>query len=350
MGFRVAIVGAPGLLTPALISVLDRRQFPIDDLCLYVEKPDHVSTVYRDHPLFAQPIPRAAFNGFDIAFLFAGSALSRQLMTSAAKGNCFIVDNSAYARARRDIPLVVPEVNPSAAQGTSIVANPTCTSIQLAAVLSPLDQVARVTKAIVATYQAVSGSGAPGLAALQAQVYASVADEPMLSTFYPDLIAFNVIPHIGEFCGNGSTSEETNMAIETARLLSSDIRISATCVRVPVRRAHSQVVHLETESHLSADRVHELLGAAPALRLSDSRESGGYPMPSTVTGEDLIYVGRIRESTASENGISLWSVMDQIYKGSVVNAVQIAELVANVRVPVALHNGDGMGQPHGVQT
>ncbi len=328
MGFRIAIVGAPGLLTSALVGMLDRRNFPIDDLQLFAEKPDCVNAIYRGHPLIAQPLPRSVFNGFDITFMFAGSALSTRLIEEMTGSDCFVIDNSVYARTRRDIPLIVPEVNPAAMEGRNIAANPTCTSIQLAAVLKPLDHAARISRAIVTTYQAVSGNGAQGVAALHAQMCAAVTDEPISSALYPDGIAFNVIPHIGDFCYNGNTTEESNMEIETARLLDSDIRISATCVRVPVRRAHSQAVHFETQSYLSIDKVHELLRATPGIRIIDSRQPGGYPMPSTATGEDHIFVGRVRRSTVAQNGVLLWSVMDQIYKGSVLNAVQIAELIA----------------------
>lgn len=339
MGYRIAIVGAPGLLTSALVGVLDRRNFPIDELAVYAEQPEQVSGIYRGHSLAARSIPPDVFKGNDIAFLFGGSALSRHLVEGVTEKNCLVVDNSAHGRARRDIPLGVPEVNPAAIRSTTIVANPTCTSIQLATILKPVDGAAQVLKAIVATYQAVSGSGAPGVADLQAQVRASVANEPLQPAFYPDCIAFNVIPHIGDFSDDGYTTEEATLASETARLLDSDIRISATCVRVPVLRAHSQAVHIETKQHLSTDDVRELLTTAPGLRVANSCRPGGYPMPSTATGEDLIYVGRIRGSTVVENGITFWSVMDQIYKGSVLNAVQIAELVFNVQASAASRRG-----------
>ncbi|MFH1423180.1 MAG: aspartate-semialdehyde dehydrogenase, partial [Planctomycetota bacterium] len=270
-----------------------------------------------------------SFKGIELAFFSCGAQRSLEFVPSAAESGAIVIDNSSAFRMEKNVPLVVPEVNPQTIKKhKGIIANPNCSTIQMVVAIAPLHRIAGIQKIIVTTYQAVSGTGQKAIEELRNQVSAIERGEKLSCNVYPHQIAFNLFPHVDAFMENGYTKEEMKMVNETRKILGDDsINISATCVRVPVYRAHSEAVHLSLRKRLSAGDVRDILESAQGVKVLDSPEKNIYPTPVAVSGTFLTYVGRIREDIALENGIALWIVADQLLKGAALNAVQIAELL-----------------------
>ncbi|NQU65015.1 MAG: aspartate-semialdehyde dehydrogenase [SAR324 cluster bacterium] len=327
---RVAIAGATGAVGTELIKLLEQRDFPVAELRLLASKRSVGKKLpFKGDMLVVEELTTDAFEGIDIAFFSAGASRSLEFCPAAVKAGAIVIDNSSAFRLDEGVPLVVPEVNPEAAfNHQGIIANPNCTTIQMVVALKPLHDAATIKRVVVSTYQSVSGSGAAGMRELERQVADFAAKKPLISDVYPTQIAFNVIPHVDVFTENGYTKEEMKMVHETRKIMSAPaMMVSATCVRVPVFRAHSEAVNVETEKKLTAETAKELLEKAAGIKVKDIRESGGYPTPHEVSESFQTWVGRIREDISVENGIAFWVVADQLYKGAALNAIQIGELL-----------------------
>jgi aspartate-semialdehyde dehydrogenase len=327
---RVAVAGATGAVGREILKVLEDRKFPVTEIRpLASERSAGTTVTFSGSQIEVALLGAGGFDGIDIAFFSAGGEVSRKIAPSAAAAGALVIDNSSAFRMDPEVPLVVPEVNPEDARNhNGIIANPNCSTIQLVVALAPLHQAARILRVIVATYQAVSGTGKKAIEELKRQV--TELEEGCRPTVevYPHQIAFNLIPHIDTFQGGGYTREELKMLHETRKILHDDsIRVSATCVRVPVYRAHSEAVFIETERKLTANEARSILSDAPGVKVIDDPEKLEYPTPLRATGSNLTYVGRIREDMAFENGLAMWVVADQLLKGAALNAVQIAELL-----------------------
>ncbi|MHB1515012.1 MAG: aspartate-semialdehyde dehydrogenase [Acidiferrobacteraceae bacterium] len=328
MGLRVAIVGATGVVGTEFIKLLERRNFPLDALTL-LASPRSAGRVlsFRGQSLTVQLLTHDSFQDVDLAFFSAGASVSKEFCPSAARAGAFVIDNSSAFRMDPAVPLVVPEVNPDTIRNhKGIIANPNCTTIQMVVVLKPLHDAARIRRVVVSTYQAVSGTGAKAIEELESQVRDLAAGNPARNEVYPVQIAFNVLPHVDVFMDNGYTKEEMKMVHETRKIMGDeDIMVSATCVRVPVVRAHSEAVHIETEQKLTAQEARSILEKAKGVIVKDERGPGGYPVPLEVTERYETYVGRIREDISVQNGLAFWIVADQLFKGAALNGLQIAE-------------------------
>jgi aspartate-semialdehyde dehydrogenase len=333
MGYRVVVVGATGNVGREMLNILAERQFPADEIAA-VASPrstgDMLDFGERGQELKVRNIEHFDFAGWDIALFAAGSEASRIYAPKAAAAGCTVIDNSSLYRMDPDVPLVVPEVNPEAIDGyrkKNIIANPNCSTAQLVVALKPLHDFATIKRVVVATYQSVSGAGKAGMDELFEQsrnIFVGQGNEPVK---FPKQIAFNVIPQAGEFLDDGSTSEEWKMVVETKKILDPKIKVSATCVRVPVFVGHSEAINIEFENEISAEQAQDILREAPGIMLVDKREDGGYVTPVECVGEYATYVSRVREDPTVDNGLSLWCVSDNLRKGAALNAVQIAELL-----------------------
>jgi aspartate-semialdehyde dehydrogenase len=290
---------------------------------------------FQDRSLTVQLLTKGAFNGVDIALFSAGEEVSREFAPVAVAAGTVVIDNSAEWRMTAGVPLVVPEVNPDAAfTHRGIIANPNCSTIQMVVVLKPLHDAARIKRIVVSSYQSVSGTGKEAMDELMDQTKALLSFEEVVCHVYPFQIAFNLLPQIGSINDQGYSSEEMKLVNETRKILEDDrIRISATTVRVPVFRAHSESVNIETEKKLSANEARALLAAAPGVLLYDDPQRTIYPMPLDVAGTDEVYVGRIREDTTVPSGLNLWIVADNLRKGAALNAIQIAEKLIQAAPP-----------------
>ena len=337
---KVAIVGASGAVGQEFLRVLDRQDFPIDELRLFGSTRSAGSTiVYRgkEHTVRLLRGEPEDFDGIDVAFTSAGAGVSRQYADVITAHGALMIDNSSAFRMEPDIPLVVPEVNGDDALDAPrrIIANPNCTTIQMVVALNPINAISPIEAVHVSTYQAASGAGAMAMAELERQ-HRQIADgeEPTVEKFAYQL-ADNVIPHIDVFTDNGYTREEMKMHFETKKIMHAPgLEVSATCVRVPVMRAHSEAVWVQTKEALSVEQAREAFAAAPGVTLMDNPSELLYPMPLHLAGTDDVYVGRIRKDLANERGLSFWCVADQIKKGAALNAVQIAQyLMAHGRLP-----------------
>lgn len=334
---NVAIVGASGAVGQELLKVLDHRDFPIDELRLFGSKRSAGSkVVFRGRELTIRELTRdeSLFEGIDIAFTSAGAGTSREFADIITARGAIMIDNSSAFRMDPDVPLVVPEVNAADALDAPrrIIGNPNCTTIQMVVALAPIDRLAKIRRIRVATYQAASGAGASAMQELADQ-HAALASgkEPKVEKFVAQL-AYNVIPHIDVFTDNGYTKEEMKMVNETRKILHDpDIRVSATCVRVPVMRSHSEAIWVETEKPLTVAEARAAFEAAPGVVVMDNPAEKVYPMPLELAGCDPVYVGRIRQDLAGDNAIAFWTVSDQIRKGAALNAVQIAEFLLSKR-------------------
>jgi aspartate-semialdehyde dehydrogenase len=335
---RIAVVGATGAVGPVVLEVLHERGFPAAEVAAFASARSAGSRVrFAGEELEVRELTPDALEGFDLALFSAGGSTSLRYAPEAVARGCVVVDKSSAFRMDAGVPLVVPEVNPEAAEGhRGIVANPNCSTIQLVAALKPLHDAAGLTHVTVATYQAVSGSGTRAVDELRRQSQSVLDGEQPTASVYPHPIAFNVLPQCDAFDG-ASTLEETKLVRETHKMLGdSGIAISATCVRVPVWRGHSEAVWVETREPLGAERARELLARAPGVRVVDDPATGAYPLPSQAVGTDDVLVGRIRDDSSRRNGLSLWVVADNLRKGAATNGVQIAELLVQrglVRVP-----------------
>lgn len=326
---NIAIVGASGAVGQELLKVLTQTDFPVDNLRLFgSSRSAGTSYPFRGKEIVIEELtPQSDFSGIDIVFTSAGASTSREYAELITRHGALMIDNSSAFRMDPDVPLVVPEVNGADALDAPrrIIGNPNCTTIQMVVALKPLHDLSPIRRVHVATYQAASGAGASAMQELANQ-YEQITrgEKPVVEKFSAQL-AYNVIPHIDVFTDNGYTKEEMKMFNETRKIMHSDIRVSATCVRVPVMRAHSESVWLETERPVSADEARRAFAAAQGVVLMDEPGEKTYPMPLPLAGVDAVYVGRIREDISDPNGLTFWCVSDQIRKGAALNAVQIAE-------------------------
>jgi aspartate-semialdehyde dehydrogenase len=335
---RVAVVGATGAVGPEVLAILAQRSFPAAQVVPFASARSAGTRVaFGDEQLEVRELTDDALEGFDLALFSAGSSTSKRYAPEAVKRGCVVIDKSSAFRMDAQVPLVVPEVNGDAAAAHhGIVSNPNCSTIQLVVALKPLHDAARIRHMTIATYQAVSGTGKRAMDELRSQSLALLQGDAVQPGVYPHPIAFNALPQCDVFEGD-ETTEETKLVRETHKILEDDgIGISATCVRVPVWRSHSEAVWIETEQPLSADQARELLARAPGVRLVDDPAAARYPMPSDATGGDDVLVGRIRQDRSRRNGLALWVVADNLRKGAALNGVQIAELLHRrglIRVP-----------------
>lgn len=326
---KIAIVGAGGAVGQEFLRVLEERNFPMDELVLFGSSRSAGSQyTFRGRSLTVKQLQHNDdFKDIDIAFTSAGAGTSKEFAETITKYGAVMIDNSSAFRMDEDVPLVVPEVNPEDAliRPRGIIANPNCTTILLVVALKAIEQLSHIRRARVATYQAASGAGAAAMDELYTQYRQILAGEKPTIDKFAYQLAFNLIPQIDVFTENGYTKEEMKMFNETRKIMHSDIRVSATCVRVPALRAHSESIWIETERPLSVDEVRAAFSQAEGLVLQDNPAEKEYPMPLFLSGKDPVYVGRIRKDLADENGLTFWLVGDQIKKGAALNAVQIAE-------------------------
>ena len=333
---KIAIVGASGAVGQEFLTILNERtDFPIDELLLFgSERSAGTKYMFRGKEVEVKLLQHNDdFKGVDIALTSAGAATSKEFWQTITKHGTLMIDNSSAFRMDEDVPLVVPEVNAEDALNTprNIIANPNCTTIQMGVALNVIEKLSHIETVHVATYQSASGGGAQAMAELKHQYEQIVAgEEPTVKKFAHQL-AYNVIPHIDVFTDNDYTKEEMKMFNETRKIMHSDIRVAATCVRVPVMRAHSESIWLRTERKVSAAEARAAFAAAEGVVLVDEPAENKYPMPLFIAGKDPVYVGRIREDLAEDRGLSFWCVADQIKKGAALNAVQIAEWIIKNR-------------------
>lgn len=328
--YNVAIVGATGAVGQTFLDILSERNFPINELKLLASSRSAGKKMeYNGKEYTIEELTHNSFEGVDIALFSAGASRSKEFAPSAVKAGAIVVDNSSAFRMDKDVPLVVPEVNPEDVQkNNGIIANPNCTTIIMLVPLKPLHDYGKIKRVVVSSYQSASGAGAAATMELMNQAKAWSKGEKLEVNAFAHQLLFNVIPHIDAFTENGYTKEEMKMFNETRKMLHSDeIRVSATCVRVPVLTAHSESVFIETEKKITPEKTRELLQNAPGVKLYDNPDEKVYPMPLLASGQDLCYVGRIREDIAYENGLSFFVSGDQLRKGAATNAVQIAELL-----------------------
>jgi aspartate-semialdehyde dehydrogenase len=333
MGFKVAVVGATGNVGREMLDILHERRFPADEVAaLASRKSMGVDVSFGDQTLKCKTLDHYDFSGIDICLMSAGGTVSKEWSPKIAAQGAVVIDNSSAWRYDSDVPLIVPEVNADAVAGfrkRNIIANPNCSTAQLVVALKPLHDAACIKRVVVATYQSVSGAGKDGMDELDRQTKALYSLQEVETKKFPKRIAFNVIPHIDVFMEDGYTKEEWKMVAETKKILDPKIKLTATCVRVPVFIGHSEAVNIEFEKPITPEQAHELLGRAPGCIVIDKRESGGYITPHESAGEDATYISRIREDATVENGLSMWVVSDNLRKGAALNAVQIAEVLIN---------------------
>ncbi|MEL7211458.1 MAG: aspartate-semialdehyde dehydrogenase [Pseudomonadota bacterium] len=332
MGYNVVIVGATGNVGREMLNILEERQFPIEKIAVLASRRSIGTEVsFGDKTLKTQDLATFDFTGWDMALFAVGSEATKEHAPKAAKAGCVVIDNSSLYRYDPDIPLIVPEVNPEAVHGyakKNIIANPNCSTAQMVVALKPLHDRATIKRVVVSTYQSVSGAGKDGMDELWEQtkaVYNPTKDVPPEKFTKP--IAFNVIPHIDVFMEDGSTKEEWKMVAETKKIVDPAIKVTATCVRVPVFVGHSEAINIEFEEFVDEDEVRDILRQAPGLMVIDKREDGGYVSPVECVGDFATFISRIRQDSTIENGINLWCVSDNLRKGAALNAVQIAELL-----------------------
>src|SRR5688572_17705466 len=335
MGYRVAVVGATGNVGREMLNILAERQFPLDEIAA-VASPrstgDLLDFGENGEELRVRNIEHFDFAGWDMALFAAGSAVSAKYASIVAQAGCTVIDNSSLYRMDPDVPLIVPEVNSEALAGyrkKNIIANPNCSTAQLVVALKPLHDAAKIKRVVVSTYQSVSGAGKEGMDELFAQTKAVYTTGEIETKKFPRRIAFNLIPHIDVFMEDGYTKEEWKMMMETKKILDPMIKLTATCVRVPVFIGHSEAVNIEFENPITPDEARDILRKAPGCLVIDKHEDGGYVTPYEAAGEDATYISRIREDATVENGLVLWCVSDNLRKGAALNAVQIAECLVN---------------------
>lgn len=332
MGYKIAVVGATGNVGREMLSILAERAFPADEVVALASRRSQGTEVsYGDKTLKTKTLDTYDFSDIDICLMSAGGEVSKEWSPKIAAQGAVVIDNSSAWRYDADVPLVVPEVNAEALRDIKkgIVANPNCSTAQLVVALKPLHDAATIKRVVVATYQSVSGAGKDGMDELDRQTKALYSLQDVEEKKFPKRIAFNLIPHIDVFMEDGFTKEEWKMMAETKKILDPKIKLTATCVRVPVFISHSEAVNVEFEKPITADEAREILRSAPGILVVDKREPGGYITPHEAAGEDATYISRIREDITVENGLSFWCVSDNLRKGAALNAVQIAEAMAN---------------------
>jgi len=339
MGYKVAVAGATGNVGREILGILAERDFPADRVAALASARSVGQEVSfgEDDVLTVQDLDTFDFAGWDIVLSSPGAKVSAQFAPRAAAAGAVVIDNTSYFRMDPEVPLVVPEVNAHAIAGytkRNIIANPNCSTIQMVVALKPLHDLARIRRVVVSTYQSVSGAGREAMDELFGQTRAIYVNDPVVKERFTKQIAFNVIPHIDSFMDDGSTKEEWKMVVETKKILDPGIRVTATCVRVPVFIGHAEAVHIEFEDPIGADEARAALRAAPGVSVLDHRADEGYVTPVECAGEDLVYVSRIREDPTVDNGLALWVVSDNLRKGAALNAVQIAECLVRDYAPV----------------
>ena len=332
-GFSVAIAGATGAVGELMIKVLEERDFPVREM-KYLASPSSAGKAmkWKDDEVIVQELTADSFSGVDIALFSAGGGRSLEFAPAAVQAGAVVIDNSSAFRMDEDVPLVVPEVNAediALYSRKGIIANPNCTTIIMVVALKPLYDYSRIRRVVVASYQSSSGAGAKAIAELAQQARDWAAGKDLQVSAFQHQLLFNLIPHVDSFTENGYTKEEMKMHNETRKMFHDDqIRVSATCVRVPVMTAHSESVTIETEEEITPEKARELIQAAPGVNVLDDPANNSYPMPIFVAGQDQCYVGRIRKDISAQNSLSFWVVGDQLRKGAATNAVQIAEILA----------------------
>ncbi len=333
MGYKVAVIGSTGNVGREMLNILAEREFPADEVfAIASRKSMGVEVSYGDARLKCRDLETFDFRGIDFALMSAGSAVSKEWAPKIGAQGCVVIDNSSCWRMDPDVPLIVPEVNADAVVGftkKNIVANPNCSTAQLVVVLKPLHDQAKIKRVVVATYQSVSGAGKEAMDELWDQTKGIFVTSPSEPKIFAKQIAFNVIPHIDVFMEDGSTKEEWKMMVETKKILDPKIKLTATCVRVPVFVGHSEAVNIEFEEPITAEQARKVLREAPGVLVVDKREPGGYVTPVECVGDYATFVSRIREDQTLDNGLSLWIVSDNLRKGAALNTVQIAETIIN---------------------
>ena len=337
MGYKIAVVGATGNVGREMLNILAERQFPADEVhALASRKSIGVDVSYGEKTLKCKDLEQFDFSQMDFCVMSAGSSVSKEWSPKIGAMGCIVIDNSSVWRYDPEVPLIVPEVNAHVlgeymARNVrkNIIANPNCSTAQLVVALKPLHDVAKIKRVVVATYQSVSGAGKEGLDELWTQTKGIFVNDTADARKFTKQIAFNVIPHIDVFMDSGDTKEEWKMNAETKKILDPKIKLTATCVRVPVFVGHSEAVNIEFETPLSADEARDILREAPGCMVIDKREDGGYITPVECVGDYATFISRIRDDATIDNGINLWIVSDNLRKGAALNAVQIAEAIIN---------------------
>jgi aspartate-semialdehyde dehydrogenase len=330
MAYKIAVIGATGNVGREMLKTLAQREFPISEVVALASPRSIGQQVsFGDHVLKVKAMDYYDFKGTDIALMSAGGTIAKEWAPKIAAQGCLVIDNSSAWRMDRQVPLVVPEVNPEALNDIpkGIIANPNCSTAQLVVALKPLHDLATIKRVVVSTYQSVSGAGKDAMDELFRQTRAVFVTDPVVVEHFTKQIAFNVIPQIDVFLDSGITKEEWKMSAETQKILDPDIQLTATCVRVPVFRGHSESVNIEFEKPITAEQARAALRAFPGLMVVDKREDGGYVTPIECAGEDATFISRIRKDPTVEHGLNLWIVSDNLRKGAALNAVQIAELL-----------------------
>ena len=333
MDYRVAVVGATGNVGREMLDILSERKFPVDEvIALASSRSVGTEVSFGDKVLKCRNLEHHDFSTTDICLMSAGGEVSKEWSPKIGAAGCVVIDNSSAFRMHPDVPLIVPEVNAHAIAGftkMNIIANPNCSTAQLVVALKPLHDKATVKRVVVATYQSVSGAGKDAMDELFAQTRAVFVSDSLEVKKFPKRIAFNLIPQIDVFMEDGFTKEEWKMMAETKKILDPKIKLTATCVRVPVFVSHSEAVNVEFEKPITAEEAKNILREAPGCLLIDKHEPGGYITPHEATGEDATFISRVREDATVENGLSFWCVSDNLRKGAALNAVQIAEVLVN---------------------
>ena len=333
MGYKVAVVGATGNVGREMLDILAEREFPADEVVAIASRRSQgTECSFGDKTLKVKALDHFDFSDVDICLMSAGGAVSKEWSPKIGAQGAVVIDNSSAWRMDHDVPLIVPEVNADAIVGfrkKNIIANPNCSTAQLVVALKPLHDAAKIKRVVVATYQSVSGAGKEAMDELFSQTKAVFTVDEVEAKKFSKRIAFNVIPQIDVFLDDGYTKEEWKMVVETKKILDPKIKLTATCVRVPVFVGHSEAVNIEFENPITADEARELLRKAPGCLVIDKREPGGYVTPYECVGEDATYISRIREDATVDNGLVLWVVSDNLRKGAALNAVQIAEVLIN---------------------
>jgi aspartate-semialdehyde dehydrogenase len=332
MTYKIAVVGATGVVGREMMNILAEREFPVAEAVALASRSSvNKDVAFGDRNLKVKALEDFDFTGVDIALFAAGSAVAKEWAPRVAAKGTVVIDNSSYWRMNPDVPLIVPECNADAIAGYTkrrIIANPNCSTAQMVVALKPLHDLARIKRVVVATYQSTSGAGNEAMDELFAQTKSIFVGEMLEPKKFTKQIAFNVIPHIDVFMDDGTTKEEWKLVVETKKILDPRIKVTATCVRVPVFIGHSEAINVEFERPLSAAKARAALREAPGVMVIDTREPGGYATPVECAGEYATFVSRIREDATVENGLSLWVVADNLRKGAALNAVQIAEILA----------------------
>jgi len=334
MSYKVVVVGATGNVGREMLNILDEREFPIAEIAVLASRKSLGTEVsFGDRTLKTQDLASFDFAGWDMALFAVGSEATKEYAPKAAAAGCIVIDNSSLYRYDPDVPLIVPEVNADAifkCRNKNIIANPNCSTAQMVVALKPLHDRAKIKRVVVSTYQSVSGAGKEGIDELWDQtksIYNPVDNKP--PTKFTKQIAFNVIPHIDVFLDSGDTKEEWKMVAETKKIVDPEIKVTATCVRVPVFVGHSESINIEFEDFLDEDEARDILRESPGIMVIDKREDGGYVSPVECVGDYATFISRIRQDVTVDNGINLWCVSDNLRKGAALNAVQIAEVLGN---------------------